>query len=809
MPTNASHISQFFIQVDGTDLSPEVMGRLDDAVVEDDLAQSAMFALRFHDPQFVLIDGEQFRLGREITIGAAGPGGQRKSILTGEVTTLEPQIEQTSPVLVVQGYDYAHRLHRGRKTRTFLRQSDSDIATSIAREAGLRIDAEPTSEQIAYIIQDNQTDMEFLRARAARIGYRVVVEGRKLVFRRFEGTPLAAPALEWGNSLRSFRVRMTAVAQPSEVQVRGWDPQAKRAIVGKATTPAQPTKIKVEGNGGAAAAKAFGAPATITVTDQPVRTRDEADRLAQAVLDDVAGEYLRAEGVCAGEPTLRAGTQVAITGVGKRLEGTYFVSASRHEYKPEGYTTTFSINGRHPRSLLSAITGDRVRPAIEGVVVGIVTNVNDPDGLGRVKVTFPWLDDSHESNWARLAMPGAGKDRGFLSMPEVDDEVLVAFEHGDISQPYVLGGLWNGKDRPPAAAVQNGKVHVRTIKTRAGHTITLQDDDSSGGGLIVLRTKGGQEIRISDNDTKVSIASQGDVEIKGPGGKLSITSAGVELVSKSSLKVQANATLDVKAERRSDHPRQFGEDQLAALGPRIPTRRVGMPPSSPCRRPARMPCILGACSPRWRPAVASWRANRTDRGPASRSGRHAGDVRRRAGHGYQRQRHRADRRPTCRPYGRRNRPRGHDHGRPSNRTDRGIRMAQRGDLIGSGWQFPLAINGRGGIALARGEDEIAEAIAIILSTPLGYRVMRPTFGCRIHELLFAPINASTTTAASHYVADALGMWEPRIDVGAIDVVADPQQPSCLLISLSYSIRATHDERSLVYPFYTIPGEDAA
>lgn len=128
------------------------------------------------------------------------------------------------------------------------------------------------------------------------------------------------------------------------------------------------------------------------------------------------------------------------------------------------------------------------------------------------------------------------------------------------------------------------------------------------------------------------------------------------------------------------------------------------------------------------------------------------------------------------------------------------------DIIGSGWRFPPNVDGRGGIALVSREQEIEEAIEIILSTPKGQRIMRPEFGCRIHELIFAPMNAGTATAVAHHVKEALGWWEPRIDVKGVKVDVDPNNQSCLLIYISYSIRATHDERALVYPFYTIPGE---
>jgi uncharacterized protein len=131
--------------------------------------------------------------------------------------------------------------------------------------------------------------------------------------------------------------------------------------------------------------------------------------------------------------------------------------------------------------------------------------------------------------------------------------------------------------------------------------------------------------------------------------------------------------------------------------------------------------------------------------------------------------------------------------------------AQRHDLIGSGWSFPPMLD-FGNVALATGEEEIMQAIRIILETPVGARMMRPEFGSRLHELVFASISAATLATARHYVEQALGYWEPRITLNDVDVQPHAQHPEILMIAIDYTIRATYDERSLVVPFYTIPGE---
>ena len=134
-------------------------------------------------------------------------------------------------------------------------------------------------------------------------------------------------------------------------------------------------------------------------------------------------------------------------------------------------------------------------------------------------------------------------------------------------------------------------------------------------------------------------------------------------------------------------------------------------------------------------------------------------------------------------------------------------MAEERDFIGSGWAFPVRINSRGGIELSRGGDDIAESIRLILSTPRGQRRMRPAFGCSIHDLAFAPNDPATHGQIRHYVTEALALWEPRIEVLAVRVVPDTDEPACLFVEIDYAHRTDNQRRNLVYPFYIIPGQE--
>ncbi len=133
-------------------------------------------------------------------------------------------------------------------------------------------------------------------------------------------------------------------------------------------------------------------------------------------------------------------------------------------------------------------------------------------------------------------------------------------------------------------------------------------------------------------------------------------------------------------------------------------------------------------------------------------------------------------------------------------------MNQTTDIIGKGWAFPPQIGAQGGVALASAFNEIEQAMKIILLTSPGQRVMRPKFGCRIHELLFAPNNAATAAQAARFTEDALEMWEPRIKVTDVNVFSDPYQDGRLIVEVQYQLKPTNDKRSLVFPFYLIPEE---
>lgn len=191
-----------------------------------------------------------------------------------------------------------------------------------------------------------------------------------------------------------------------------------------------------------------------------------------------------------------------------------------------------------------------VMPSVEpdrfyGVAIGVVTNNQDPANMHRVRVRFPWLSNEVESNWARVTASMAGNDRGTYFLPEVDDEVLVAFEHGRIDHPYVIGSLWNGQDSAPESNA-DGENNRRTIRSRSGHVLRL-NDQSGSETIEIIDKSGNNKIIIATTDNSITIAADADITITSSTGKLTMRATGIEIDSKAGVEIKAASNMDLKA----------------------------------------------------------------------------------------------------------------------------------------------------------------------------------------------------------------------------------------------------------------------
>ncbi len=531
-------LDQIAIKVNGNDLPHELMDVLLEVEVDSSLYLPDMVIMAFHDDDLRWMDEDFFALGATVEVEMAMDEDRTERVFSGEITAIEPHFSANlTATLVVRGYDPTHRLNRGTKSRAFVQVTDNDIVEQVAREAGLQVRAENTTDVYDHVFQHNQTDLEFLQARANRIGFEISVDERTVHFRQPHAGGDNPVELSWGDTLRSFTPRLTIAGQVNEVIVKGWDPLTKREIMGKATSSETAPEINVGGQGGTVAAGVFSAAKQLIVRE-PVASQSEADRVAQAILDEINAGFVEAEGVAIGNPKLAAGKPVKLSSLGQRFSGTYMMTSTNHLYSAKGgYETRFRVEGARP-SLMADLVQD-ASPAAQGgglwggVVPAVVTNNNDERNMGRVKVKFPWLDSSLESDWARVAAVGAGNEIGLMWLPEVNDEVLVAFEHGDFNHPYIIGSLWNGEDAPPESisnVIKAGKVQRRTFKTRAGHIIRLSDDDSEKY-IEIIDSAQGTRIKLDANSQTLTIDTQKDIKLK----------------ATSNINLEATGNIDIKA----------------------------------------------------------------------------------------------------------------------------------------------------------------------------------------------------------------------------------------------------------------------
>jgi phage protein D len=505
-----------------------------------------------------------FAIGKSIRIGFSSSTTESSEfqtqetdwIITGEMTAIETHFTAGSQApLIIRGYDHSHRLYRGHYNRSFQNMTDTDIVRKILAEVGISTGAiDDSGSPHDYVFQENQTNMEFLRERAARNGFELFVQNGKLNFRK----PKRNESLElkWLRELTSFQVRVTSAEQVSAVEVRGWDYKQKRAIV--ATRDRADILTKTDFGKGKDTSSAFqGKPNSpkLVLVDQPVSTNQEAEKMAQALFNELSDEFVHADAQAQGNPGIRPGRVVKIAGeeMGK-YKGDYYITETHHTFSERVYKTAFSVRGLRGGSLLSLLSPTtRLKPG-QTLLIGKVTNNEDPEGLGRVRVALPTLTEEHESQWARVVAIGAGKNRGFDCLPEVDDEVLVGFEHGDIHRPYVIGGLWNGNDAPSESvkdSVSGGQVRLRTFKTRVGHHLQFVDEDKSSSKKgVVIKTAGGHKIYLNDSDKLVEVQTSGGHLLKLNDSDLSISlesKGSISIKAATSVAIQANTTIDMKA----------------------------------------------------------------------------------------------------------------------------------------------------------------------------------------------------------------------------------------------------------------------
>jgi uncharacterized protein len=293
---------------------------------------------------------EEVTEGDEIEVKLGFVDGKDQGpVFKGEVVGIEPIYATGAPARVhIRGLNQLHRLMRGKKSVSFKQVTDKDIVDKLCQSYGLSADygASPPSTKYEHVYQHNLTDLEFIRMRAARIGFEVFVDDKKLYFRKRVDSD-SGIKLVFGvpgdSALEKFMPRLSTAHQVSEVRVMGWDPDKKKEIVGSA----KPQSSKLGDKHGSGVASSKHKDVLQVQADSPVSSKEEADNIAKSILNDRMMGFITGDGICRGNPDLKPGIVVDINVQDKRFDGKYYITSVRHRYvhagQGGGYRTEFKF----------------------------------------------------------------------------------------------------------------------------------------------------------------------------------------------------------------------------------------------------------------------------------------------------------------------------------------------------------------------------------------------------------------------------------------------------------------------------------
>lgn len=480
------------LTADGTPLSAEDVRALGEVRVQQRLSLPTLFELTFRDPPgsltrvLGLVPGTRLQGGVE---------GQTESLFDGEVTAVEHVYGLTSGHEIrVRGYDLLHRLRKRQTLRAYVQVNLLEFAQELIVDLGLAVQGDQTGPLWQRLIQYRQSDFDLLAEAAGQCGLYFYLKDNVLRLLTLDG--MGSPvSLTLGDSLLEARIELNGDSVCGEVEVAGWYPLDVKTHEGHASQARVGRSIIAEVTPGQ-----VGAGNNRTVLNWPVQDDDHASALAQAELDTRVAKEAALWGTAAGDTSLYPGVPVEISGVAETLTGTYILTAVTHIINERvGFVSEISSYPPAPF----------VRETTTIIAYALVTRVDDPDNLGRIKVSLPTYGKV-ETEWMGVLSPGAGGHKGLVTSPDVGDQVLVLFANGDPTQGIVLGGLY-GTGGPPDSGVESGAVRRYTLVTPGGQRIRLDDAQK----IIQLEDSNGSYVKLAPD--KLSIHAVSDLQIEAPG----------------------------------------------------------------------------------------------------------------------------------------------------------------------------------------------------------------------------------------------------------------------------------------------------
>jgi phage baseplate assembly protein V len=441
---------------------------------------------------------QDLRIGSSIEIALPEISG---SLFNGEITAIEQHYQGGRGQTVhVRCYDKLHRLRKRQPVRTHVQITPAELARELVTDIGLTVEVDEDGPLTPYLLQYQQSDFDLLADLCRRSGLYLTLRGDLLHLVTLRGTGESID-LALGSTLLEARIELNAEAACRSITAKGWDVWKVEAHEARADDPRSGRDVSAE-----APPDRFNASGERTLTDEVLPDDLHARAVAQGELDLRAAREVTIWGIAEGDVSLAPGARIDVSGVSDQFSGRYVLTSVSHRIdRRSGFVS--EISTLPPRF--------KAEPKGATVVWGTVTSVEDPERMGRVRAKLPAFGEV-ETDWMSVMAAGAGASKGFVILPDVDDQVLVLFPGADMSQSIVLGGLY-GLDGPTDYGVDGASVRRYFLGTPGGQRIKLDDS----GECIRLENKGGSFVELAPE--KFLLHSAVPLQIEAPGREVIIT----------------------------------------------------------------------------------------------------------------------------------------------------------------------------------------------------------------------------------------------------------------------------------------------
>jgi Rhs element Vgr protein len=484
---------------------------------------------------FPISESADFVPGAELEI-KVGYNGENETLFKGIVVRHGIRIRESGvTTLRLECKDKCVKMTAGRKSKYYEDLKDSEIIEQIISATGLQADVETTDLKHKEIVQHDVTDWDFIQMRAELNGKLVIANDGKISVKAPNTGANAALELVFGSTIYEFEAEIDARHQLKAVKAQAWDYASQLLF----EASAEPPDFDEPGNlGGSELSDVLGLDEFRLRHSGQVLTQ-ELQAWADACLLKSRLAKIIGRAKFRGFPAILPGVMLQVDGVGERFNGKVFITAARHEIV-DGTWFTHAQFGLSPewfsaKSGICAPSAGGLLPGIEGLQIGkVVALEGDPDGEDRIRVKLPLLDNAAQGTWSRLATLDAGKKRGWVVRPEVDDEVIVGFINGDPRDAVVLGQLHSSKHPAPIPGADVN--HHKGYHSRSELKVLFDDENK----VIIISTPGGNSIVITEKDKGIIVTDQNNnlLEMK-PGG--------ITIKSPKDIKIEATGKIDIKA----------------------------------------------------------------------------------------------------------------------------------------------------------------------------------------------------------------------------------------------------------------------